>query len=377
MSLEFFGNIRHRQPYWCNRFGALILGLFFTLIAAPSVEAFDGIHSREALPSCGSQQFTVSPIDLRYLSSIEPLGFVAPPGHTIPTDHVYFFPSSVSGTPHPIRAPGDIYILEVTGPRNLNASGDFKISFALCRDVFGFYIHMGSVSEALSDAFSNIPCESNWGSGHGDSCTRFSSLFVTAGTIVGTAKKQGPFDLGTYDYRKRLAYANPARHGTEYRDKPRGLYVTCPFDYYSSQEQYKFFQKIERKSKPICGEVMQDVPGTLKGNWYFGNSSFTDPSTWEGQLAFVDDYIDPATAVISVGGTFMSAQTIPFIPKKSGSVNRAFDAVRPSSGFQCYEMSQNQRILLKLLNTDTLHIEFQNRPCGSSYQFSNPTTYHR
>src|SRR5262250_950870 len=50
----------------------------------------------------GSLVFSQSPLDPSVISSITPLGNLNPPGHTLPTNHIYFF----HGTPGlPVAAP--------------------------------------------------------------------------------------------------------------------------------------------------------------------------------------------------------------------------------------------------------------------------------
>jgi hypothetical protein len=39
----------------------------------------------------GPGTFSVSPIEVAAITNLEPLGAMNPPGHTIPTDHVYFY----------------------------------------------------------------------------------------------------------------------------------------------------------------------------------------------------------------------------------------------------------------------------------------------
>lgn len=187
---------------------------------------------------------------------------------------------------------------------------------------------MATVSEEVQSAFGEVPCEENW-TAHSDQCTRFSNHPVRAGTVLGSVHPSGPFDLGTYDYRAPLAYANPYRYGDPDSGTPRGLYVTCPLDYFTPRLQRELYRKVDREITPRCGEVMLDVPGTLQGNWFYGDASAASPSGWDGYLAFVYDHQDPSLAAISVGGIFMDATVWRFIPTSAGTVNRRFSDVTP------------------------------------------------
>ena len=74
-------------------------------------------RGRSDIPTCGQESvfFTVSPVTPSDFVSLVPLGNLAPPAHTFPTDHMYFFINLVSesdrelGTVRvPVYAPGDI-----------------------------------------------------------------------------------------------------------------------------------------------------------------------------------------------------------------------------------------------------------------------------
>jgi len=358
----------------------MTVGLLAGMVVAgaATVMGFDGRYVPEELPACGDQKFTVSPVELEAITTIEPLGALNPPGHTIPTDHVYFSSQSSGGQGPAIRAPGDVFLLEVSGPEDLSRPGDFKIGFALCDQVFGFYLHVATVSTEVQSAFGDVPCEQDWVAGHPELCTRFSNHPVRAGTVLGSANPSGPFDLGTYDYRAPLAYANPYRYGDPDYGRPRGLYVTCPFDYYTPRLQRALYEKVERTAEPRCGEVMLDVPGTLQGNWFYEDTSPALPSGWDGQLAFVYDHRDPSLAAISVGGLFMEAGVWRFSPERQGTVNRQFDGVTPRRTIYCYQADGARgRIILRLVNEDELSIEHQRGTCDGRYTFENSTTYHR
>src|SRR5262245_38095770 len=90
--------------------------LIFRRLLAPSVVALvafgcgDGSSRSTSSPTSpsanmpGSLVFTQSPVDPSAISSITPLGNLNPPGHTLPTNHIYLF----HGTPGlPVVAPAN------------------------------------------------------------------------------------------------------------------------------------------------------------------------------------------------------------------------------------------------------------------------------
>src|SRR5712672_3030835 len=63
------------------------------------------------LATCGpATLLTVTPMDLSDIREIAPLGNLNPPGHTFPTDHIYFY--AAAGPSVPIVAPGAIRITQ-------------------------------------------------------------------------------------------------------------------------------------------------------------------------------------------------------------------------------------------------------------------------
>ena len=186
--------------------------------------------------------------------------------------------------------------------------------------------------------------------------------------IGGVGHLQGNFDLGVYDYRTQLGFANVPRYSS------RTPYIVCPLEYYDDVTKESLYNKIERIEEPRCGEVMQDVPGTLQGNW-FHEDTILDVD-WETNLAFVHDNIDTSKAIIAVGGKFMEASKWVFIEATSGSINRKFSDVTPGSLY-CYDDGYSGRIIVQLINEMELQIEYHDRDCIGEFVFDNPTTYYR
>jgi len=337
------------------------------------------------LPSCGDRKdfFTVSPVDVHEIDDITPLGNLAPPGHTLPTEHIYIAVSEQRSTTEiiPLRAPGDIVITSVTSNSDFMAPEreEYSIRFSLCEDVHGYYNHVKALSDDLKEEISKVKC-AQFGDGGGDSCEKGISYKVAAGTVIGgVGHLQGNFDLGIYDTRTILEYVNMDRYSKE-----RSIYIVCPLDYFEQKVQAELYKKIAREEAPRCGIVLQDVPGTLQGNWFFGDSNQIWP--WDQHLSFVHLNDDPNYKVISAGGVFIDAGFWKFIPTHSGTVNRDFDEVRANGKVYCYDnlksriSGQNDlsgRIIVELTSGIDLKIEHQPGNCSGSYSFKAPTLYGR
>ena len=322
------------------------------------------------LPECMGQMFTLPPVDLTEVYEITPLGNLGPPGHTFPTEHMYFHISAggTSTRKVPLRAPGDIYIIDVSGGEDLD-QGEFSMIFSLCRDLFGYFNHIKTLSDEVKEAIAAVGCQ-QWTVNPANICSRRVIHRVGPGTILGeVGDLQGNFDFGAFDYRTKHAFANPARYGS------RSPFIVCPLDLYESPTREQLYEKIVRNAEPLCGQVLQDLLGTLQGNWFYEGK--LAKNIWSQHLAFVHDNHDPSTAVISVGGVFMDPVKWEFVPKAKGLVNRDFAHVTPDGHIYCYDEGQRGRILLQLSDEMELKIEYQGGGCTSDTAFERPTVYRR
>lgn len=337
----------------------------------PVEEFIDDVFGGPSYPDCEGKEFTVAFIDLDQVEEITPLGNLNPPEHTFPTEHTYLHLSSLGAT---LRAPADITITSLSSSTNTEqGTTDYAMNFFLCEDIEGYFIHIKTLAPELEALLTQDQCNSYGG----DSGQKYQHCWtdpqhaMNAGEVIGTVgnENQGNFDFGVRDYRTSLAYANPNRYGQS------SLVIACPYDYYEQDLADSFKNKLARDQSPTCGEVEQDEPGTLQGNWFHNDAvQITD---WFAHLAFVHDNHDPSLAVISIGGVFTKANRWIFTPTSSGFANRAFADVIPDNKIYCYDQGQEGRILVQLTSETSLQIEHQNGDCTPSVTFSDPTTYHR
>ncbi len=334
------------------------------------------------LPDCSGQKYTVFPVDLGEVYDISPLGNLGPPGHTTPTEHMYIHlhAQKSSSQIYDLKAPGEIYIYEISSdPDDIDPSRtEYVIRFGLCKDVHGYFDHVKEISDDLKNTIESTPCQT-FSEGSHDACTKHFVKKVDAGEVIGgVGHLQGNFDFGTLDYRAKNDFVNPSRYGDPQQTglyRPRSLYVKCPLDYYNEPAKSQLFSKVGGSNDPKCGKVMQDVAGTLQGNWFNGDAKIY--SSWEKHLAFVYDNYDPSKAVISVGGTFTDASKWVFTPT-TGTTNRKFDQVIPDGTVYCYTgEGKSSRIVVQMISETELKIERQDGTCSSNIQFNNPTTYTR
>ena len=338
------------------------------------------------LPNCNNQIFTVSPVDLNVIDNIPPLGDINLGGHILPSDHQGVrIREDIPDNTLPFIAPGEMYIYAISSG-NPNFEPEYTMKFALCKDVFGIFGHLKTLSNEIKLLFDDIPCNEQFGPSGG--CYKNLSLIhkVDAGTLLGELGRDlgssDPaiyFDFGTYDYSKPLPYVNPKRYShPDEKGLQRGrvLYIICPIDLYEGEIKNQLYDKIQRTVNPQCGEVMQDVAGTLQGNWFYGDDA-TYGSKNELLLGFLHDSNDPSEALISIGGTFTEVGLWKFTAKSSGLINREFSQVTLDGNIYCYDQDQPGRILVELLSETELQIEHQSGSCSGTFAFSDPTIYKR
>jgi len=341
------------------------------------------------VPACTGQQYTTSPIGFDVLNDIVPLGSLNPPGHVLPTEHMYWhtieFPSEQR---EPFYAPGDIWITLVRSEKSLDTNlpvlGDeYELHFSLCEDVHGYLYGINELESFILDVVADMPCLDNW---VGNICAREAQLFVKSGTLIGHKKGIGTLgiDFGTYDERQSPPYANLDR----YRYKSR--YMACPLDYFSDNLRPLLNDKLLTYVNGNCGKVSYDIPGTLEGSWYHESVPLTEQGNYTQQLAFAHSADNPTTAVISVGGTFSKSATWLISEKTSGTINRPSKDVTPNGNVYCYyakyehwgeaiivQMTSETEILIEELIDPPLSPYGTNLCERIEHTFVNPSTYRR
>jgi hypothetical protein len=213
-------------------------------------------------------------------------------------------------------------------------------------------------------------------------CSKRVEIGLAAGALIGTVG--GPsfpgFDFGGADRRvPPLDFVNPARsygYGQGFGQNN----TICAVDYFAPAVAAALRTKLgrngaRRTTPPICGTIMQDVPNTAQGRWYFDTTPNDDP-----HLALAHDNGDPALGVISVGTSVptVAAGAFTFTPAPTGRVNLDFPLVTPSGQIYCYQSfllspPPPRHILIQLLSATRVRIDgLLGASCGdpSTWVFS-------
>lgn len=360
-------------------------------------------------PSNGT--LTYPPADLDSFDYIIPLGNLNPPGHTFPTDHIYFSFKTQSGNPKdfnsptlPVKvfAPADITIFAVrqgTATTSSGSSTDYRLDFTTCPQVFFYYDHIAVLDpriQAVLNTTSPQQCgENNQGGQDYRACFYRASLSLKAGDLIGIAGGPGSnaylraFDFGGYDLRTpELAFMDKQRIPGQ---PDQFLHTVCPLDYYRDASlKASLYQKVQNTKVnadglPDCGTPMQDLPGTIQGNWNTQNSLVQQgPQDWNTQLAIVHLNTDPSQGVISLGGTLSQGGRTQFGVAKTGAVNREPREVTADGNVYCYQGQQITfggksagHFLFQLIDNYTLKAEYSSGDCSGTFKFQQPVTYIR
>jgi hypothetical protein len=223
--------------------------------------------------------FTRSPLDVSVIAFIVPLGNLNPPGHTLPTDHIYFYHhipgQNPDGLQYDVFAPADGTITAVS------KAIDDQI-FVAASSLHTYYLdHL-----VLDGGFAP-------------------NQKITAGQHLGkTTTGAFGIDLGLMNSDITLSFITPARYSGN------SLHADAPLKYFAEPLKSQLYALVQGTGANRDGQVSFDQPGRLVGNWFHESLSITEsagPNGWTRHLAFVRDNLDPSKTRISVGGTLTSA----------------------------------------------------------------------
>ena len=292
----------------------------------------------------GPGVLSVSPLDTTTIYSITPLGKVAPPGHVLPTDHIYIsFVDAWSGqqqlndcSARPVRAAGAGVIDFILATE---ARGDTKVDVQMTKTFHYYYDHV------LLNAGMTL------------------GKHVNAGDTIATTTGSCPsIDLGVWDG----DYTPPGYVNTN-RYAGQSLHVVPPLRYFSEPLRTALYRRVrlfEGVPSDKDGRTDWGVKGRLAGDWFHSSLATASagtvggPDGWPKSLSFLYDYFSRAP-LLSVGGTVSPALVTP-IPAAIGdpAMLGVADGVI-AFATQAYNGLVNPGwFLIQMTTEDRLRIEF-------------------
>jgi hypothetical protein len=304
------------------------------VFAACSKKTDGGVNTIYTGPDEPSS-FTVSPIPVQKIKFLLSLGWIQPVGHTIPTDHVYFWydnPGNTTYLPVFALATGKVeHILNVP----VNGIKECKVWFRV-NEKFSYYLDHIVPDASLKEGSD-----------------------VQAGQQIGTTGYGSSIDLGAIDEKITLSgYANPARYYSEQ------LHCGKPFQYFTEPLRSQLYTLVDREGADKDGSIDIDIPGKLVGNWFLdGNVFYTDgPDGWDKELSFAFDIQHPQVVLVSIGGVIgmtgkWTIHPSAILPSQvSVASGKIAYALYSAGGIA---VDPNQRGLMIVQVTDEKHIKVQ------------------
>lgn len=304
--------------------------------------------------------FTSSPMKVGDLTQIVALGNMNPPGHVLPTDHMYFYyRTSLDDTvPRKVYAPAAGMVTEVH-----NGSGDQRITVVVNSRMEYYLDHVQSLSSIQI------------------------GTLVEAGQEI--AKTGGAYgiDLGVVDSETTAGFVNPKRYPCT------TLHAISAWSVLIPSVQDELLPKTTRAGDP-GGTFVYDKAGSVAGNWYAEGTPETDQANTLGNsgkhLAIVYDNFVPTVIRVSFGKDLNGPLTGAY-GVQSGVV--APENISTDSGTVCYELrtynsithqsdpAQVGYLLMKLVSADKLSVEVvetTTTTCSSTLSLSGSAkTYYR
>jgi hypothetical protein len=259
----------------------------------------------------GSASFTVAPLDVTTdVTAIIPLGNLNPPGHTFPTDHMYFYYTGVAITtadpisspnPHacdggcPVHAIADGYLSEIVTDIE-NGVVQYKVTFTYTDTFASYFDHVITLDPSIAAQAGSLPPT-------GTTCEW---IPVKAGQVIGSVGGVGgenALDLGVTNLQIAQPFITPSHYSY-------GIYSDAPLKYYVEPLRSTLYAMVERTTPDYLGSSEKDgifcfdVPNTIQGNWAAqgSDSLWTNSDTWDQELSIAYDPVYANQIRITFGG---------------------------------------------------------------------------
>jgi hypothetical protein len=281
----------------------------------------------------GTLSLTHALVDSAAIRWITPLGNLNPPGHTLPTDHIYFYIADPDAGESPVArrtpmyAPGSGVVNFVIG------GGVGQESKVMVRQTATMSYYVDHVILSAPIVVGSV---------------------ITAGQVLGTSGSAYAVDLGVINTDITVGFVNPSR----YVNTGDALHADRPLKYFTEPLRSQLYARVQRLGPDLDGQTSYDKAGTLAGNWFTATGGFS--------FSFAFDTYDPARPLISAGvgtfpGVFGLAASDPLpaaVTVASGRVvytlHRTSSGPRRSVGapyWMLVEMSDATHIRVEIFNT--------------------------
>lgn len=395
----------------------------------------NGNMGKGAYPACPADLagiLTAPLMDPAVISAMIPLGNVSPPGHTYPVDHIYFVVNT--DDPVPLYAPADGWITHIMANSEKKTTDSeyefesFVVTYTICDGLVLDFAGYNDVVQPIKDELAKLTGQCKSGivkTGHDAAAEQQCDypdlkIPVTANELIGYTQRAFradgygyniPFEIWAADYNQ------PARSDVDwsYYNDNRYAHAICTFDLYSGVLKDAYDAKfgtwsdgvtkspdgkvtvgegsfIPRTIEPLCGEIVQDIAGTLQGAWFSGKPDLNDKSGNVGNAGYgitiIHNNIDPGVGEVVIGGEFGTGLigVIAFAPTHAGTVNREPSEVKADGQVYCYSSDVNGinvgppirgKVLIRLIDDHHMEAAYQDGTCGTEETISEGFSFTR
>lgn len=297
------------------------------------------------ITATGPGVLSVTPLDTSTLFAGTPLGNMAPPGHVLPTDHVYlYFVDAWGGQQQsndcrarPVRAAGSGVVTFVLVTES---TGDAKVDVQMTKSFHYFYDHV------LLRAGIGVGTKVNAGD-----------------TIATTTGRCPSMDLGVYD-----TDVTPPGLVNTARYQGSSLHAVSPYKYFSEPLRSWLYARVrilEGVPANKDGRTDWGIRGRLSGDWFHASlandsaSVIMGPIGWPKSISFAYDWFNPSLARISIGGTISAAGVLGI-----AATDPDFGTVSTASGIVAYKGTPTLGaivpgwVLVQMTADDRIRVEY-------------------
>ena len=296
------------------------------------------------ITATGPGELSVAPLDTSTIFAISPLGALAPPGHVLPTDHVYISfvdPWSGQQQNNDCRA------------RPVRAAGSGVVTFTLVTETFGDTKVDVQMTKSFHYFYDHVLLKPGLAAGSR----------VNAGDTIGTTTGRCPsMDLGVWDTNVTASgFVNTARYAGS------SLHVVSPLKYFREPLRtflYAHVRMIDGVPADKDGRTDFGIRGRLVGDWFHtslandGAGVIGGPVGWPKSLSFAYDWFSRAPR-ISIGGTIATAGVLSIAATDPDPAT-----ITVASGIVAYKGTPTTGliapgwVLVQLLSDERLRVEY-------------------
>ena len=218
--------------------------------------------------SAGTLAFSASPVAPETIRFITPLGNLNPPGHTTPTDHIYFYFAAPDAGETPLGRRTAAFI-PASGTISFLIGGQSTESKVMVQVTSNMWYYLDHVIPEIPVAVGTK---------------------VTAGQRLGTTGLAYALDLGVVNFDLRPAgIISPTRYTDETN------HGDAPMKYFDEPIRSQLYSRVQRLGGDLEGKFDFDVAGRLVGNWFY------EPGG-AASMSFAYNTYDPSEVRIGIGG---------------------------------------------------------------------------